>query len=292
MHRTTQPKLDCHSQTGSFLASCQAESDVKLFLCPCEAESCLGQSKVIDMNVSEQTSGDMTTPGGEALPPSTGLAPDALPEVQKPVLAANSQTGVSTRNALLPKELQEARRATRTSHWYVLRCTYGRENKAYEYLARHGVETYYPTIKTVKQIDGKRKTITESRFPNLLFARSTEEIIKEFVYDNANLPYLRFYYRHYHEVARIIKEPLIVPDYQIEGMKIICASEAKDIIVTNTNVSQFQAGQTVRVTDGVFKGVIGKVARYQGQQRVAIIIDGLFTVASAYVPSAFLEVIS
>lgn len=54
-------------------------------------------------------------------------------------------------------------------------------------------------------------------------------------------------------------------------------------------IQKFQSGQTVRVIDGAFKGVVGKVARYQGQQRVAIIIDGLLSIASAYVPSAFLE---
>ena len=54
-------------------------------------------------------------------------------------------------------------------------------------------------------------------------------------------------------------------------------------------IQKFQAGQTVRVIDGVFKGVVGKVARYHGQQRVAVVIDGLLTVATAYVPSAFLE---
>ncbi len=233
----------------------------------------------------------MTTPGGEALPPSIGLAPDALPEVQKPQLAANSQTGVSTRNALLPKELLEARRAARAPHWYVLRVTYGREKKAYDYLVGKHVEAYYPTIKTVKEVDGKRKTVVESRFPNIFFARGTEEEIKSFVYDNVNLPHLRFYYRHTHEGARLIKEPLIVPDYQIEGLKIICASEAEDVIIVPPEIQKFQAGQTVRVIDGVFTGVIGKVARYHGQQRVAIIIEGLLTIASAYVPSAFLEII-
>ena len=150
------------------------------------------------------------------------------------------------------------------------------------------VEAYYPTIKTVKEVDGNRKTIEESRLPNIFFARGTEEEIKSFVYDNVNLPHLRFYYRHTHEGARFIKEPLIVPDYQIEGLKIICASEA-DILIVPPEIQKFQAGQTVRVIDGVFKGVIGKVARYRGQQRVAIIIDGLLTIASAYVPSAFLE---
>lgn len=259
------------------------------------------------MNVNEHTSGDIDTLGGGEIPPSTGLAPDALPEVQKPVLAENSQTGVSTRNALSgtddiqrgeggkacdstpPKTIK--RKPKDVPHWYALRVTYGREKRAYDYLIGKHVEAYYPTISTTKIVDGKRKSVEESRLPNIFFARGTEEEIKSFVYDNVNLPYLRFYYRHFHEGARVAKEPLIVPDYQIESLKIICASEAKDIILELSNVRKFEKGQTVRIIDGAFKGVIGKVARYHGQQRVAIIIDGLLTIASAYVPSAFLKVI-
>ena len=153
------------------------------------------------------------------------------------------------------------------------------------------VEAFYPTIKTVKEVNGKQQTIEESRLPNIFFARGTEEEIKSFVYDNINLPYLRFYYRHSHEGARLTKEPLIIPDYQMESLKIICASESKNTIVVPSVIQKFQAGQSVRVIDGVFTGVIGKVARYHGQQSVAIIIDRLMTIASAYVPSAFLEII-
>lgn len=238
------------------------------------------------MNVKKHAIDDISTNGGGESPPCTGFIPDALPEVQKPVLAEKLNRGVSTRNALsrtvpkMPKEVP---------HWYVLRVTYGRERKAYDYLISKNVEAFYPTIRTVKEVDGKRKTVEESRFPNIFFARGTEEKIKSFVYDNVNLPYLRFYYRHFHEGSRIVKEPLIVPDYQIESLKIICASEAEDVIIVPPDVHKFKKGQTVRVIDGVFKGVVGKVARYHGQQRVAIIIDGLLTVASAYVPSAFLD---
>ena len=246
------------------------------------------------MKFADNASIDDNTHGGGEIPPRTGFAPDALPEVPQPVLAENSQTGVSTKNAQPVTDVKTPlktikRKPKEVPHWYALRVTYGREKKAYDYLVGKHVEAYYPTIKTVKEVDGKRKTVEESRLPNIFFVRGTEEVIKSFVYDNVNLPYVRFYYRHIHEGARLIKEPLIVPDYQIEGLKIICDSEAEDIIVTNTNVSQLQAGQTVRVIDGVFKGLIGKVARYQGQQRVAIIIDGLFIVASAYIPGAFLE---
>ena len=33
----------------------------------------------------------------------------------------------------------------------------------------------------------------------------------------------------------------------------------------------------------------GRVARWHGQQRVAVIVDDLVTVCTAYVPSAFLD---
>ena len=253
-------------------------------------EFCIEQSKVIDMKIADNASIDDNTHGGGERPPRTGLTPDALPEVQGPVLAENSQIGVSTRNAQSGSTLKTIKRKPKdVPHWYALRVTYGREKKAYDYLVEKHVEAYYPTIKTVKEVDGKRTTIEESRLPNIFFARGTEEKIKSFVYDNVNLPYLRFYYRHTHEGARLIKEPLIVPDYQIEGLKIICASETEDVIIVSSEIQKFKTGQTVRVIDGVFKGVIGKVARYHGQQRVAIIIEGLLTIASAYVPSAFLE---
>lgn len=264
------------------------------------------------MKVADNTSMDVYTNGDGTIPPSTGLTPDVLPEVQKPALAKNSQTGVSTRNALsatdraaelavtIPSRdggrakgttpLQTIKRKSKDApHWYALRVTYGREKKAYDYLIGKHVEAYHPTITTVKVVNGKRISVEESRLPNLLFARGTEEEIKSFVYDNANLPYLRFYYRHFHVGARIAKEPLIVPDYQIESLKIICASEDANVILVPLDVKKFKMGQTVRIIDGGFKGVIGKVARYQGQQRVAVTIEGLLTIATAYIPSAFLQ---
>ena len=240
------------------------------------------------MKVDECTADVRTSVEGDNLP-RVGLTSSALPEAQSSSRAESSQTGVSTRNVPSANELPTIKRARNTPHWYALRTTYGREKKAYDYLVSNNVKAFYPTIKTVKNVEGQRIAVEESRLPNIFFAYGKEDEIKSFVYDNVNLPYLRFYYRHIHEGARISKEPLIVPDYQIEGLKIICASQAEDIILELSEIKQFKVGQKVRIIDGVFTGVIGKVARYHGQQRVAIIIDGLLTIASAYVPSAFLE---
>ena len=257
---------------------------------------CLEQSKVTDMKIADNASLDDNTHGGGEIPPCTGLTPDALPEVNKPVLAENLQSGVSTRNALSVTDVKTPlktikRKPKEVPHWYALRVTYGREKKAYDYLVGKHVEAYYPTIKTVKEVDGKRKVVEESRLPNIFFARGTEEVIKSFVYDNVNLPFLRFYYRYYLLDNARQKEPLIVPDYQMESLKIICAAEEKDVLILPYNVQKFSTGQKVRIIDGEFKNVEGRVARFQKQQRVGIIIEGLLTVATAYIPSAFLQAI-
>ena len=224
--------------------------------------------------------------GADLSPLSAGLTSNALPEVQKPVKPTNSQTGVSTNN-VHPRTSIDTNKDT--PHWYALRTTYGREKKAYDYLLSKNVVAFYPTLKSVKLVDSKRITVEESRIPNIFFAYGTEDELKAFVYDNVNLPYLRFYYRHTHVGNKIVKVPLIVPNNQMNSLKIICAADSDDIVASTEVVEKFKSGQKVRIIDGKFKGVVGVVARYHSQQRVGIIIDGLLTVCTAFVPSAFIE---
>ena len=240
------------------------------------------------MKIDECTPEDVHTVGGGEFPPCVGLTSCALPEAQSNANIESSQTGVSTRSVhILSKS--KVQKEEEIPHWYALRTTYGREKKAYDYMTAKGITAFYPTIKTVKLIKGKRKVVTESRLPNIFFAYGTEEQLKTFVYDNVNLPFLRFYYRHVHVGRRIDKRPLVVPNYQMESLKIICAANTDNTIVSLEKVQKFEKGQLVKIVDGAFKGVVGKVARWQGQQRVGVVVDDLVTVVTAYVPSAFLE---
>ena len=227
--------------------------------------------------------------GADLSPLSAGLTSNVLPEVRKPIKPTDSQTGVSTNNVLSLTSVDTNKDTKDTPHWYALRTTYGREKKAYEYLLSKNVVAFYPTLKSVKLVNSKRITVEESRIPNIFFAYSTEEELKTFVYDNVNLPYLRFYYRHTHVGNKIVKAPLVVPDNQMNSLKIICTADSDDIIASTEEVEKFKTGQKVRITEGKFAGVTGIVARYQSQQRVGIVIDGLLTVCTAYVPSAFIE---
>ena len=242
------------------------------------------------MKIDEFTLPSVNTYGGGEIPPSIGLTPDVLPEVQGDSTAENSQTGVSTRNALSenpPKHIPDKEKSA--SHWYALRTTYGREKKAYDYMVAKGVTAFYPTKTIVRVVNGKRRVVTISRLPNMFFAYGTEEQLKTYVYDNVNLPFLRFYYRHLHIGNEIEKIPIIVPDSQMNSLKIICEAEAENTIVSLVEIPKFEKGQMVRVVDGAFKGVVGRVARWHGQQRVAVVVDELVTAVTAYVPSAFLD---
>lgn len=84
---------------------------------------------------------------------------------------------------------------------------------------------------------------------------------------------------------------MIVPDYQMKSLKIACASEEDDIIIVSGEIQKFEKGQLVRVVKGESEGFMGIVARHKGQQRVGIVVDNLLTVLTAYVPSAYCEVV-
>lgn len=210
---------------------------------------------------------------------------DATPDnMQSVENEQNAEKGVST-NCVLTKTGQQGAEA----HWYALRTTYGREKKAYEYLLEQGVKAFYPTIKIIKQIKGKRKIVHVSRLPNIFFAYGTERELSTYVFDNTHLPFLRFYYRHYYRGRTVHKTPMIVPDNQMKTLRIICQAESTDTYVTPDRIHLFERGQRVRVTEGMFAGAVGRVARFKRQQRVGVYIDGLLTMVTAYVPSSYLQ---
>lgn len=208
-------------------------------------------------------------------PPNVGSASSVLPEVQPTTMEENSQTGVSTRSVPVGKR------------WFVLRATYGREKKAAEYLKGKGIECFHPTITEKNVVKGKNKIIEGSRIPNIFFANSTMDEIKEHVYDNVHeeTKHLRFYYNAHHDGT---KEPLVVPESQMKSLMIICTSHVDGVLLTTNTIEKFRKGQHVIVREGEFAGVEGVVARFCGQLRVGITIEGMLTAATAYIPSAFL----
>ncbi|MGG6544138.1 UNVERIFIED_CONTAM: antitermination protein NusG [Prevotella sp. 15_C9] len=193
---------------------------------------------------------------GANLPPlSTKLTSNALLEVQKFIKPTNSQTGVSTNNVLLGTSITTNRKSTDPPRWHALHTTYDREKKAYDYQISNNVVAFYSTLKRTKIIAGKRIVIKGSRILYIFFVYSTEEELKTFVYDNVNLPHICFYYRYTHVGNKIVKVSLVVPDNQMNCLKIIFAADSDDIVASTEVVEKFKSDQKVRIIDGKFKGV-------------------------------------
>jgi transcription antitermination factor NusG len=67
--------------------------------------------------------------------------------------------------------------------------------------------------------------------------------------------------------------------------------ESEHIKLVEPEHCHYKSGDKVRIVEGDFAGVIGRVARIAGQQRVVVELNKLCMVATAYIPSAFLSVL-
>ena len=220
------------------------------------------------------TLSNVETGRGQATPPSVRVAPDTIPE------AKSSQTGVSVRYVPTPDK-----------SWFVFRASYGREDKASDYIVEDGTFVYIAKRYVRKSVNGKQKSVLESLIPNLLFVYTTEEKAKEYVKNTPALSYLTFYYNHFELDDNQKNPPLTVSCKEMENFIIATCNKNEHLKFVDENQCHFKGGEMIRVIDGMFKGVEGRVARVSGQQRVIVTITNVGLVSTAYVPTAFIQII-
>jgi transcription antitermination factor NusG len=220
------------------------------------------------------TLSNVNTRRGESNPPSVRFAPDAFPE------AKSSKTGVSVRYVEAPDKC-----------WFVFRASYGREDKASDYLVDDGTYTYIAKKYVEKVIRGKRKRYLQTLIPNLLFVYTTKEKAEEYVNNTPDLSYLTYYYNHFELDRNHKNPPLIIPRSEMSAFIKATCNRNKHLLFVNPSQCHYKSGEMVRVIDGLFKGVEGKVARVLGQQRVVISLSAIGLISTAYIPSAFLQVV-
>lgn len=100
---------------------------------------------------------------------------------------------------------------------------------------------------------------------------------------------LSYYYNHF-ERDEFGKNPPLIVDYKkMEQFISLTTIMNEHIKIVDNKACNFKSGDFVRVTDGMFKGIEGRVARVSGQQRVIVELKGLCLVATAYIPTSFIE---
>lgn len=207
------------------------------------------------------------------------LPPAPPPEVQSHQ-TKNSHTGVSSN--FVPKEKKQ---------WFVLRATYGRTEKALQILKAANVETFLPMHYVFRDIDGKRKLVQEPLLPNIIFVRMTREETRRFVKEPApTASWLKYYTDKTKPIEKTtgLNPPIVVPDNEMQNFMKITSVNSEHIMVLPPERCHFKSGDLVMVIDGAFAGVIGRVARAAGQQRVVVELEGLCNVATAYIPNDFM----
>ena len=221
------------------------------------------------------TLSNVETGRGQAKPPGVRVAPETIPE------AKSSQTGVSVRYVPTPDK-----------SWYVFRASYGREDKASDYIVEDGTFVYIAKRYARKSVNGKQKKVLETLIPNLLFVYTTEDKAKEYVKNTPALSYLTYYYNHFELDDDQKNPPLTVSCKEMENFIIATCNKSEHLKFVDEEQCHFKGGEIVKVNDGLFKGVEGRVARVSGQQRVIITLSQVGLVSTAYIPTAFLTIIS
>ena len=162
-------------------------------------------------------------------------------------------------------------------HWYVAN-TCRQEKKIKQRLDSMGIENFIPFQQIARKIHGVDKLIEVPVIPNLVFIHTTLKtcmsLIQEYAFD---MRYLR---------DRETGNFLIVPDKQMNDFMFLLDFSKEMVDVVNENLKK---GDKVRVIKGDFAGIEGELIRVKGHKRVVVRLEGVVSLATAYIPSSFLE---
>ncbi len=168
-------------------------------------------------------------------------------------------------------------------HWYPLRVTYSRELLLKEFLDSDGVENFIPMrYEYVKKGDRKiRKLVPVVH--NLVFVHTSLERI-ECIKQSPGFSLVVRYI-----IDRETHQPLIIPEVQMRSFIAVSGSYEEQIVYLDPEITALQKGDRVHITGGIFEGVEGIILRVKGDRRIAVCIQGVMAVATAYVHPSLIE---
>ena len=171
--------------------------------------------------------------------------------------------------------------------WFPMRVTYSREMKVKAELDRLGIENFVPMTYKVVDADTDnpcRKLVPAIR--NLIFVRSTQESISHLKSSNEVLEPLRYMIDNTAEEAHTI---MTIPDRQMENFMRVASRTDDSVMFLNDDSVVGKEGKHVMITGGAFEGVTGVIRRVKRCKRVVVEIEGVASVAIAFVPAGLLR---
>jgi len=171
--------------------------------------------------------------------------------------------------------------------WYPMRVTYSREMKVKAELDRLEIENFVPM--TYRLVDADGENPHRELLPainNLVFVHSTQERISRLKTSNVVLEPLRYLMDH---TAEKPHEIMTVPDRQMENFMRVATMTDDSVMFLDKKSFVGKEGKRVMIMGGKFEGVEGVIRRVKRCKRVVVELEGVASVAIAFVPPALLR---
>jgi transcription antitermination factor NusG len=174
--------------------------------------------------------------------------------------------------------------------WYVLFAANGKAMKIKPCLEEASIEHFFPMYYKDKKIRGSERyeRVKLPLLGNLIFAKSSKNVLDP-VLKEAKLRLSissDLYYRDFGD-----KTTIIIPENQMRNFIAVAGNDKEQIIYLSNEDVSLRKGMKVRITGGVFAGVEGVFMRIKGDKRLVVSIPNLFSVATAYIPSCYVQAV-
>ena len=181
--------------------------------------------------------------------------------------------------------------------WFPMRVTYQREMKMKAELDRLGIECFVPMRYKVVELPLDKLRVrnggdTELRrelvpaINNLIFVRSTQERISGLKASNEVLEPLRYMMDRTASREHAI---MTVGDWEMENFMRVASRTDDSVMFLDEETVVGKEGKRVEIMGGAFEGVTGVIRRIKRCKRVVVELEGIASVAIAFVPVGLLR---
>ena len=168
-------------------------------------------------------------------------------------------------------------------HWFAVRVSYSRELALKAILDEENIESFIPMRYGIVMKGGKRVRKLVPAIHNLVFIHSTRKRIDALKDELEGKMPIRFI------MNREYCRPVVIPDAQMRSFILVAGSYDEAVLYIESTELNLVKGQKVRITDGVFKGVIGEFVRIRHDRRVVVNIEGVMAIATTFIPPSLVE---
>ena len=197
--------------------------------------------------------------------------------------------------------------------WFPMRVTYQREMKVKAELDRLGIENFVPMryriaesrnqgttelrrgTNTIATPHSQRENLTNDTnirwelvpaINNLIFVRSSQERISELKMSNEVLEPLRYMMDRTASREHAI---MTVGDREMENFMRVASRTDDSVMFLDEETVVGKEGKRVEIMGGAFEGVTGVIRRIKRCKRVVVELEGIASVAIAFVPATLLR---